>query len=60
MALNVDYAGIPAKDMDDEHIRIAGARYNRGLELSKEKIEQDTSYGDSILKRKNKLKELIE
>ncbi|VEG12935.1 hypothetical protein [Moraxella cuniculi] len=59
VALNVDYAGIPAKDMGDEHIRIAGARYNRGLELTKEQIMQNTSYGDSILKRKYKLKELI-
>ncbi|WP_162816787.1 hypothetical protein U0021_00125 [Moraxella canis] len=59
IALNVDYSGIPAKDMGDEHIRIAGARYNRGLELTKEEIMQNTSYGDSILKRKSRIKELI-
>lgn len=42
--------------MGDEHIRIAGTRYNRGLELSKEKIEQDTSYGEGILEKKKQTK----
>lgn len=42
MALNVEYNGVPAKNMGDEHIGITDA----SLEfLKKEKIEQDTSYG---------------
>lgn len=57
--LDVDYKGVHAKDMSDEHIKIAGARYNRGLELPKDKIKQNTSYGDRIVDRKYKLQELL-
>ncbi|MBK0800491.1 hypothetical protein I8742_04460 [Escherichia coli] len=32
-----------------EQIRIIGARYNRGVSLSLEKIKEDTSYGDFII-----------
>lgn len=34
-----------------EHVRIVGARYNRGLGLSLEAIRKNTSYGDFIVKR---------
>ena len=33
-----------------EAVKIAGARYNRGVELSLDKIKQNTSYGNFIVR----------
>jgi hypothetical protein len=37
-------------NLSQEQIKIVGARYNRGIGLSIEKIKKDTSYGDFIIK----------
>ncbi|QRP64407.1 hypothetical protein I6J77_02795 [Rhodanobacter sp. FDAARGOS 1247] len=48
----IDHDGLqtqpPALGMDE--VRIAGARYNRGIGLSLEQIRKNTSYGDFIVK----------
>lgn len=53
---NIDYAGKP---IDDEAMRVIGARYNRGPDLSLDKIKKNTSYGDLIVKQKEKLQRLL-
>lgn len=35
--------------LTEEQIRIIGARYNRGMSLTLEKIKEDTSYGNFIV-----------
>ncbi len=47
----------PALDMDA--VRVAGARYNRGLGLSLEKIRKNTSYGNFIVKFWSRLSGLL-
>lgn len=37
-------------NLSQEQIKIVGARYNRGIGLSIERIKKNTSYGDFIVK----------
>ena len=53
--VNVVFPQLNASDMSDEHITIAGARYNRGIELPLDKIKQNTSYGDRIIQHKKEI-----
>ncbi len=46
-------------NLSEEQIKIIGARYNRGVGLSIDKIKQDTSYGDFILKFWPRLRMLL-
>lgn len=46
-------------ELNETAIKVAGARYNRGLEPSLEEIKKNTSYGDFILKRWQLLSELL-
>jgi len=46
-------------NFSEEQIKIIGARYNRGVGLSIDKIKQDTSYGDFILKFWSRLRMLL-
>jgi hypothetical protein len=48
--IRVDFPKIPTHTLTEEQIRIVGARYNRGPNLSLEAIQKNTSYGDTILK----------
>ncbi|WP_437747152.1 PAAR domain-containing protein [Sorangium sp. So ce302] len=54
---DVDFAG---REIGSEEIRVIGARYNRGPDLSLEDIYRNTSYGDVILRRRDRLLELLE
>jgi hypothetical protein len=45
--------------LSDEQIRIVGARYNRGPDLSLERIRANTSYGDFILKQREHILGLL-
>jgi len=45
--------------LPDEEIRILGARYNRGPNLSLDQIKINTSYGDFILRNKAHILELL-
>lgn len=45
--------------VENEEIKILGARYNRGPDLTLSQIKENTSYGDLILKKKSDLKKLI-
>jgi hypothetical protein len=42
-----------------EQVRIIGARYNRGIELSIESIKKNTSYGDFIVKHWQRFSQLV-
>lgn len=46
--------------LSEEQIRIVGARYNRGMGLSLEKIKMNTSYGDFIVKNWQRFSGLIQ
>jgi len=52
---NVDFENIPPDKLTQEQIQIIATRYNRVLELSKKKIEQNISYGKSIYKHKKEI-----
>ncbi len=54
-----DNLGSTASEIDMEDVRIIGARYNRGLGLSLESINRNTSYGDFIVDRWELLAELL-
>lgn len=49
----------PDGGVESEIIRITGSRYNRGPDLSLEKIRMNTSYGDFILKIQPRLTGLL-
>ena len=48
--LDHDHLKDASDSLSEDQIRIAGARYNRGTELSIDEIRQNTSYGDFVLK----------
>ncbi len=56
---NVDFENIPADKLTQAQIQIIATRYNRGLELPKEKIKQNTSYGRSIYKHKDEINKAL-
>lgn len=53
----IDFPG--QSNIGPDEIRIIGARYNRGPDLPLAKIKLDTSYGDFIVKRMDKLRDLL-
>lgn len=53
----IDFLNKPLDN--DEAIRIIGARYNRGPDLSFEEIKRNTSYGDFIIRHKSMILDLI-
>lgn len=52
---NVDFKNTPVDKLTQADIEIIASRYNRGLELSKENIKKDTSYGRSIYKHQKEI-----
>lgn len=57
--INLDKMQTTPPELSDEAIRVAGARYNRGIGLTLEKIKENTSYGNFIVKHKNRFLKLI-
>ena len=57
--IQLDNLGTSAADISMDDVRIIGARYNRGLGLSLERIRQNTSYGNLIVTRWDLLTELL-
>jgi len=53
----VDFPNVAT--IGDYEIRIIGSRYNRGPDLSLAEIEQNTSYGDFIVQRRQKFRDLL-
>ena len=58
--LDVDGLQTDPPRLSDEALRVAATRYNRGSGLSLERIKENTSYGDLILKLRERLTKLIE
>jgi hypothetical protein len=54
-----DFPGVDTRNLTQEQVQIAGARYNRGAGLSIESIRKNTSYGDVILKIWPRVKNLL-
>jgi hypothetical protein len=54
-----DNLGADASEISLDDVRIIGARYNRGLGLSLESINRNTSYGDFIVGRWSLLSDLL-
>lgn len=48
----IDHDGLQTKPptLSKDAVRIAGARYNRGIGVSLERIRQNTSHGDFIVR----------
>jgi hypothetical protein len=45
--------------LTDDDLKVIGARYNRGPDLPLEKIKQNLSYGEDIVKKRARLEKLI-
>jgi hypothetical protein len=59
---NIDAPGRAASELSDDDVRLIGARYNRGAELSRRALltlGQRTSYGDAIVRRRERVLELL-
>lgn len=57
--INLDKLQTEPPKLSDDAIKIAGARYNRGIGLSVEQIRKNTTYGDFILKHRSRFQKLI-
>lgn len=49
-----------ADDFSEEEIRILATRYNRGLDLSLDKIKENTLYGDRILENRDMIEAALD
>ena len=56
---NIDFSEKGITEIGDEEIRVIGARYNRGPDLSLDKIKENTSYGNLIIKIKDRVSNLL-
>lgn len=56
---NIDSPGKTAELLEDDDLRVLGARYNRGPDLPLAKILENTSYGDAILAKRERLEGLL-
>jgi outer membrane protein OmpA-like peptidoglycan-associated protein len=59
---DIDFPGKPAGLLTDDELKIIGARYNRGPELSLEALRstgKKLSHGEDIVKKKSLLQDLI-
>lgn len=54
---DIDSKGLP---LDDDRIKILGARYNRGSELPLSDILKNTSYGESMLRFRDRVRDLLD
>ncbi|HIV69307.1 MAG TPA: hypothetical protein H9903_00105 [Candidatus Aquabacterium excrementipullorum] len=54
---DVDYRG--QASLGDKEVVVIGARYNRGPHLTLEQINKDLSYGQAMLRRKDRLLQLM-
>ncbi len=56
---DIDFPGQGASELSTEEIRATATRFNRGPDLSLDQIRQNTSYGDVIIDRRERLLELL-
>lgn len=59
---DIEAPGRPAAELTDEDVRIIGARYNRGPELTLTEIlttKQRTKYGDDLLAKRERVQRLL-
>ncbi len=56
---DVDFKAKSAAEMTLADIEVTATRFNRGPDLSLEKIKKNTSYGKSIVRRADKISELL-
>lgn len=52
---DIDFKGAKGAQLTEEQIKIIGTRFNRGMELSKEKIQQNMGYGQKIYNNKQRI-----
>lgn len=57
---DIDFCGKNACELSDEEISIIGTRYNRGSAPNKESIDNNSHYGDDIIRNKKILNEALE
>jgi len=56
---DIDYSGMSAEDLGEEEIKVIATRYNRGPDLSLEKIMENLSYGNSLFAHKDEILESL-
>jgi len=56
---DIDFAGLSAHEFTDEEIRIVATRYNRGPEISLERVLENTSMGDRVLSNREAILEAL-
>lgn len=57
--LKHDFPKMSTRSLTDDQIRVVGARYNRGVGMPLESLRKDTSYGDFLLKNKERIFKLL-
>lgn len=50
---NIDYSGINISELSDHDIKIIATRFNRGPDMTKEQIEQNLIYGETMYANKS-------
>lgn len=55
----VDYPNLKIHQLTDEHIRIIATRYNRGFHLTLSQIRANTSYGDVVVRIKDRITKIL-
>ncbi|HEY2290787.1 MAG TPA: hypothetical protein VGM86_08815, partial [Thermoanaerobaculia bacterium] len=56
---DIDFPGVGAAQLTDDQIAVVATRFNRGPDLSLERIRQNLSYGRAILRRRTEVEGLI-
>ena len=57
--LKFDFPNKSTRILDNDQIKIAGARYNRGTGMSITALRMNTSYGDFLLKNSVRIRTLL-
>lgn len=57
---DIEYPNLTAEEFTEEEIVIVGTRYNRGPDMSLDKLKEDTDYGARIIRNQEDLKKALE
>lgn len=55
-----DFPGKPADVLTDDDLKVIGARYNRGPNLTRAEIDQNLSYGNDVVRKRARLEQLLQ
>ncbi len=55
----IDFPKNTSSHMSDDELKVVATRYNRGPDITLEQVLENTSYGDNILSRRNRIQSLL-